>query len=125
MRFRGVVERKSYTGGTADGLWYVGGAPVSNAYNVYSLTTSAPAQTYYLNAGAQADVCVGIDYERTVRVQGGGRVTLTSNTGTDSAQVSNHDAMNAPIFVPGVAPAPMAYDGQFVQMDVVSVTLVP
>lgn len=121
MRFRGVVERKTYSGGRADGPWYVGGAPASNPYNIYSLTVSDPAETYYLNPGPQADVCVALDFERTVRVRGNARLTLGTNTGTDTAQVNNRGA----IVVPGIAPAPDAYDGQFIQMDVLSVTLVP
>jgi len=120
-----VVERKAYAGGAADGPWYVGGSPASNAYNIYSLTTSAPAQTYYVNAGPQAEVCVAIDFVRTVRVNGGARVQLNASTGNDAAQLTNRDAAGQAIVVPGIAPAPSAYDGQFVQMDVVSVTPVP
>ena len=125
LRFRGVVERQAYAGGAADGPWYVGGSPASNAYNIYSLTTSSPAQTYYVNAGPQAEVCVAIDFVRTVRVNGGARVQLSASTGNDAAQLTNHDAAGQAIVVPGIAPSPSAYDGQFVQMDVVSVTPVP
>ena len=31
LRFRGVVEERSYVEGTADGNWYVGGAPAAAA----------------------------------------------------------------------------------------------
>lgn len=120
-----MVELKDYVGGTRDGYWHVGGTPPNNAYNIYSLTTSAPAQTYYVNAGSQRDVCYAIDITRTIRVNGGAIVRLVANTGTDSFEVINRDALGQPIVVPDVPPAPASYDGQFVQMDVVSVTLVP
>jgi hypothetical protein len=32
LRFRGVVEQKTYTGGQADGYWYIGGASNGDAY---------------------------------------------------------------------------------------------
>jgi len=40
-------------------------------------------------------------------------------------QVENVDASGTPFVVPGVAPAPAPYDGQFVQVDVVSVARAP
>jgi hypothetical protein len=118
---RGVVERKAYSGGRLDGPWYVGGTPDSNRYNIYSLTVSDPAETYFLNPGTHDDACIALDFERTVRVRGNARVTLTTNTGTDDAQVANASRF----VVTGIAPAPNHDDGQFVQMDVLSVTLVP
>jgi hypothetical protein len=51
LRFRGVVEEKTYLYGTAEGHWQIGGIPNEDLYNVYKLEVAAPAQTYYLNAG--------------------------------------------------------------------------
>jgi len=84
LRFRGVIEQRTYEGGTQEGSWYVGGsAPsMSDTYNIYSLNISSPPQQYYLNAGTSGlTYCSGVDY-------------------TESD----------------------AYDGQFLQMDVISVT---
>jgi hypothetical protein len=39
----------------------------------------------------------------------------------DGHQITNVDAGGNPIVVPGIAPAPAAYHGQFIEMDVVSV----
>ena len=39
----------------------------------------------------------------------------------DALQIQNVDADGAPIVPSGVPPAPDAYDGQFIQMDVVAV----
>jgi hypothetical protein len=40
-------------------------------------------------------------------------------------EIKNLDAQGTPAVVPGVPPAPAAFDGQFIQMDVVSVERVP
>lgn len=124
LRFRGAVEERGYTGGTADGLWYVGGIPAADdLYNVYSLQISDPPQVYYLNAGESGHAYIGgIDYTHTVQGVGGATITLTADP-TDDAQIKNRTDPDAePVIPEGVPPAPAAYDGQFVQMDVVSVT---
>src|SRR5579871_4402697 len=59
LRFRGVIEHKSYSGGTFpdsfNNLWVKGGTPSGTAWNVYKLTISSPYQVYYLNNGADSD----------------------------------------------------------------------
>ena len=125
LRFRGVVETKAYSGGATDGFLNVGGTPAGDAWNVYRLSISAPAQTLYLNAGTSGLFhSFGIDYTRTVRAASGATVTLTSLS-IDNLEIVNRDDGGNPIVVPNVPPAPSPYDGQFVQMDVVSVTRVP
>ncbi len=125
LRFRGVVEETTYTGGTRDGFWYTGGTPSAAEYNVYRLDISSPAQTYFLNAGTAGLLyCFAIDYTQTVRVATGATVTLTADP-IDGRQIRNRDARGMPIVVPDIPPAPTAYDGQFIQMDVLSVTQVP
>jgi hypothetical protein len=125
LRFRGVVEEKTYTGGVADGYWYTGGSPASDNWNIYRLDISDPAQTFFLNAGSSGlFYCVRLDYTRTVRVRSGAKVTLTALS-NDGQEIKNIDSGGTPIVVPGVPPAPNAYNGQFIQMDVASVTLVP
>jgi predicted small lipoprotein YifL len=127
LRFRGVVETKGYSGGTADATssWYAGGTPSGSNWNVYSLSISSPAATYYLNAGPDdAFFCIPLDFEKTVRMDAGATVTLYA-TSTEGQEIKNVGADATPIIVPGVAPSPASYDGQFVQVDVVHVTLVP
>jgi hypothetical protein len=40
----------------------------------------------------------------------------------DGFQLANRDAAGNPIVIAGVPPAPTAFDGQFIQMEVLSVT---
>jgi hypothetical protein len=125
LRFRGVVEQTSYTGGTADGFWYTGGSPSDPKYNVYRLDVSNPPQTYFLNAGtAQLLYCVAIDYTRSLRIATGATVTLTADP-LDGLEIKNRDSNGMPIVIPGIPPAPAAFDGQFIQMDVLSVSQAP
>jgi hypothetical protein len=121
LRFRGVVEYHSYTGGQQDGLWYVGGRSNQGSYNIYKLEVSDPPQVFYLNADrAGIARCWAIDYTRKVRVQGGSKVILSADA-QDGALLGNHDDKGQPIIIPGVKPAPDKYIGQFIQMDVLSV----
>jgi hypothetical protein len=48
-------------------------------------------------------------------------VTLTANP-VDGLEWGNEDMAGNPIVVPDVPPYPKPYNGQFVQMDVTSVT---
>jgi hypothetical protein len=122
LRFRGVVEEKTYLYGTAEEHWQIGGIPNEDLYNVYKLEIAAPAQTYYLNAGQTGlGYCVAIDYTKTIQAKAGTVVSLSADS-IDSAQVDNHSDPGDPVIVPGIPPAPTFYDGQFIQMDVVSVT---
>jgi hypothetical protein len=89
----------------------MGAGPISN-----------PPQQYFLNAGASGTLyCFGVDYTETVQIAAGATVTLTADP-VDAVSAFNQDANGSPIVVPGIPPAPDAYDGQFLQMDVVSVT---
>lgn len=124
LQFRGVIETEGYTGGTNDGAFFqIGGNPINDTWNIYRLDVSSPRGTYYLNRGRGGlFYCFRIDYKKTIRIEAGATVTLTADP-VDSAreQIVNRDERGQPIVVPGVAPAPRAFDGQFIQMDVVSV----
>ena len=63
-----------------------------------------------------------IDYQKTIRVPGGATVTLSADA-QDGNLVSSTDDKGKPLVIPAVPPAPAPFDGQFIQMDVVS--LVP
>jgi hypothetical protein len=123
LRFRGVAEQKTYTGGTQDGSFYTGGAEDGGSYNVYAMAVSSPAQTYYLNAGSSNITnCWLLDYTKTIPMDAGATVTLTA-LAKDGQEIKNRDAATgAPIVVPDIPPAPDPFNGQFIQMDVVSVT---
>ncbi|MBS2013204.1 MAG: hypothetical protein JST00_09975 [Deltaproteobacteria bacterium] len=125
LRFRGVIEPKTYNGGVETGFFSVGGTPASDTANIYRLTVSAPAATFFVNSGttraSNALYAEAIDYEATVDIQAGATVTLTAEP-LDALQIKNRDQAGAPFVIPGIAPAPAAFDGQFVQMDVLAVT---
>jgi hypothetical protein len=129
LHFRGIVEEKTYSGGTAGNatgssnptLFISGGTPAADTWNIYSLAVSSPAQTFYLNAGASGtDQTRLIDYQATITMAFGALVTLTANS-VENVETFNRDGSGAPVIVTGVPPAPLAYDGQFVQVDVESV----
>jgi len=102
-----------------------GGTPAGDGYNVYSLTISAPAQTVYLNSGTSyIGHCWPIDYTVTLPMQSSASVSLSADT-VDGIEITNLDANGNPIVVPGISPAPAAYDGQFIQMDVTNVVPMP
>lgn len=128
LRFRGVVEPKTYTGGARTGWFQTGGTPASDTANIYRLTVSNPAQTFYVNAGttraSNALYCEAFDYQATVRAAAGATFTLQAQP-LDALQIRNRDQAGTAIVVAGVPPAPQAYAGQFVQMDVVSVAKAP
>jgi hypothetical protein len=132
MRVRGVLEPRVYTGGTKSGdHFYVGGAPVSPSnYNAVSITVSSPAQTYYLNLAegeGEAYRVLNLSYTAVVRAKGGSTLTLKLED-PDCSLVRNcrsFDGACEPYVPTGVPPAPESFNGQFVQLDLVSVTPAP
>jgi hypothetical protein len=56
----------------------------------------------------------------TVPLDAGATVTLTAMP-IDGHEIENVDPSGTPIVIPDIAPAPAAYAGQFVQVDVVDV----
>ena len=121
LRFRGVVEQKTYEGGTTYDYFNVGGTPPVDGYNVYQMHVTSPAGDYYLNAGTSGiEQSWLIDYEQTIPMDGGAVVTLTADA-QDGAEIKNVDAEGSPIVVPAIPPAPAAYNGQFVQMNVIGI----
>jgi hypothetical protein len=57
-------------------------------------------------------------------MQSGARITLAADT-VNGSEIINRDANGSPIVVPGISPAPTAYNGQFIQMDVIDVVPMP
>lgn len=132
IRFYGIVEPKVFTGGTASSdRFRVGGTATATNYNPYSLQVAGPTrpelnQIYHLNdAGADGEtrVVYPIDYTKTLRIEGGSMVTLTSYD-PDCTIVRNCRMPNAANCMP-YSVAGSAFNGQFVQMTVMSIAMVP
>lgn len=121
VRVRGVVEMSAYMGGMFDGPIYVGGS-VDSYWLPYGLTVSDPPQTYWLNPQGDGDLFThGIDYTYTLPVVDGGELMLMAGPDNDGCSLFNHDPMGEPIVIPDVPPAPAAFDGQFIQIDIESI----
>lgn len=118
--FRGVIEQKTYSLGCVDQSWVAGGDDNGDSYNVYELSISSPPQHYFLNAGASNIThCWVIDYEKSFRADAGATVTLYAAS-KDNQEIRNIDANGQPLTVAGTS-VQQPYDGQFIEMDVVSV----
>ncbi len=119
LRFRGVMELCGYSGGTNDGAFFqIGGTPDASGYNVYALVVADPPQTYYLNRyhtfiGDGSPYVFAIDYQATVPVRGSTVITLQARS-RDGVELFS-DA----VVVTGIPAAPV---GQFIQVDVISIT---
>ncbi len=126
FRVRGLTEPNTYTGGRLEGeRFYIGGTTSAAGYTSYMMTVADPEQHYFFNFNpTTGHVHFVLDYEVTVQIRGGSEVTFEvdgDGSVPDGHQVSNFDEM----VVPDVPPAPDWYDGQFVQLDVVSVEVAP
>ena len=125
IRLRGLVEQKTYTDYTnPDGMWVEGGAPDGGSFNIFRLHVSSPEIIYYLNVGSSyIDECFVLDIEKTIVMDHGATLTLLADAGGDALSTKNRDDNGDPIVVNGVPPYPYPFDGQFVQMDIVDVTI--
>jgi len=127
LRVRGVIEERTYLGGTTTGFWNEGGRMpmTTDGYNSWSLTTSAPMQQFWLNAGmsGRAPYSQLLDEMHVVRVNGGATFTLTGDP-LNGREYDNRDGSGAHVVVPDVPPAPDWFNGELVQLDVVSVACV-
>jgi hypothetical protein len=116
LRMRGVVEQKTYSGGTRLGYWQVGGTPDTTGYNVYHLRVGD--QDYYVNAGqSMIRYCWPVDYTQTILVHVGDEIVFEA-TSSDTAIIKNRDEAGQPIVVAGIPPAPDSFNGQFMQVNV-------
>ena len=129
LRFRGVVEPKTYTGGTPAGdNFYIGGTPSPSNFNVYGFTVSAPlpAVEYYLNfepVRGERDYILTFDYQKTIPVEGGATITLIAYTlqcGLLRNCRSFATTACEPLVVDSLMP-PAEPNGHVIQVDVISV----
>ena len=118
LRFRGVVEPMKYKDGKQVGdYFYIGGEKDNGTYNIYKISVSSPESHYYLNRqDAVGHKIFSIDYTQTIEIDGGATVTFTGD-GQNGQMIANFKKL----VVPDVSPAPMPYNGQFVQVNVMEV----
>ena len=68
-------------------------------------------------------MCRTIDETLVVEADGRARFTLFASTvDGNRSEIRNRGEDGGAFVVPGVPPAPAPYDGQFIQVDVLSVT---
>jgi hypothetical protein len=126
LRVRGLSEPNMYMGGMLDSTnnrFYTGGTATTadgGGYTSYMMTVADPAQHYFFNSNPSlGHLHFLLDYTVTVKIRGGTTVTFDvdgDGSHPDGVQVDNSDHL----VVPDLSPAPAWYDGQFVQLDVVS-----
>jgi hypothetical protein len=119
LHVRGIVEPKNFTGGEVQHEHFqVGGMPLKNDYNFYSLHVSDPEATYTFNRNEEkvGHYTFVIDYRVTIPIRGGAIVTMGAYDSNDVA-IANHQHL----VVAGLPPAPLPFDGQFFQLDVESI----
>ncbi|HRH95719.1 MAG TPA: hypothetical protein PLB55_07270 [Prosthecobacter sp.] len=118
LRVRGVVEPMMYKNGQQVGeRFYIGGVPNNKTYNIYQLTVSSPAQHFFFNRDDKVGHRIfTLDYTTTIEIDGGATLTLHGD-GQNGHMITNFSKL----VVPDVAPAPQPYNGQFIQLNVVSV----
>lgn len=132
LRFRGVVEQKTYSGASAagatgknPGFLAIGGTPGGDNWNDYSLIVAAPTLMLRLNRGDSFhDYVDPFDYTAVLRAVAGTSLVLRVDP-IDSYEAENRGDDDVPVVIPNIPPAPSAFDGQFVQIDVTSVRLAP
>lgn len=121
LRVRGVIERVRYEGGE-DGGWYnLGGEPVQESFNIFALEVPESVLPYHLNAGpSDFFECVPLDEELDVELRGDAVVRLFADP-RDGEGLRNRDGNGDPIVIEGIDPDPEAFEGQFIQIDLVGV----
>jgi hypothetical protein len=118
LRFRGVVEPMMYKNGQQVGeYFYIGGEKNNATYNVYQISVSSPKSHFFLNRQDKVGHSIfTIDYTQTIEIDGGADVVFFGD-GQNGKLITNFKKL----VVPGIAPSPAPYNGQFVQLDVLDV----
>ena len=118
LRFRGVVEPMMYKDGQQVGeYFYIGGEKNNATYNVYQISVSSPKSHFFLNRQDKVGHSIfTIDYTQTIEIDGGAEIVFFGD-GQNGKLITNFKKL----VVPGIAPAPAPYNGQFDQVDVLDV----
>jgi hypothetical protein len=131
VRVRGVVETRAYVAGVPVAAFVRRGVEANpsagDAWNVYRLEVSDPPERWALNHGASGEYeCHAVDTTFSFRVRAGATVRLfASSVDARRSQIRNRSDAGVALVIDGVRPAPMPFDGQFLQLDVLSVTAAP
>jgi len=128
IHVRGTAETGDYTGTVstdADGF-VVGGVHTSGSPHLnLSFDVSSPKQTYHFNGYKPGNARVEtFDFTKTIKIDGGATIRMVaSDTDCDMHRycVPNSNPCQGYV-IPGVTPAPMPFDGSFLQMNVASVS---
>jgi hypothetical protein len=139
LRVRGIVEPKHYDNCPKQVEGFCGGpnaAPAeAGAYNVYMIQVANSGGTarYFLNALDENEEhdSYPLDYEATIDIEGGAEIQLVAADENctaikNCANDGSNDLTCNPITLPDLADHPeivQPYNGQFIVLDVVSVTL--
>jgi len=126
LRFRGVIETKTYKHGRQDGFFHTEGESDPSNESEYRISISDPEQIIFLNSASQPqNFSEAIDYERTVTMRGNAELELAGDRGIEVCGRDNGEVDADPstrIVIPDIPPSPDPFDGQFLQIDLVSIT---
>lgn len=125
LRVRGVVERVRFEGGTGEGPLVEAPRSTNPTWNAFVLQTSEPPSQYLLNGAVDQPIPTEIiDYEMRIEVDGGSTLTLRGDSDDEEGRI-NESSRGEPLVVEGIPPAPLAFDGQFVHVEILDVRLLP
>jgi hypothetical protein len=127
IQIRGLSEPKDFTGGEVlENHFQIGGTPGTNDYNIYAIDVGDPAERYTLNRNEMGTghYTFVMDYTVTIPIRGGTeiRLTMIDPNNIAIANPGGNIASGEPWVVPDIPPFPDPFYGQFIQMDVLSVT---
>ncbi len=126
LHFRGLTEAHTFTPQVPDSpaphmIKGSVGTPNVDAHTKFWLEVAQPTEKYYANAFSSIEGefdhrLFALDYMADITVQGGATVAFKyTDDNTEQSRNFNNTV------VPGVPPDPNPFDGQFLQVDVVSV----
>jgi hypothetical protein len=121
LHFCGPIEGTTYVNCTPhpdSAAICVDGKPQGRpTYPAYSMATSSPPHTYFLNNLFKAEDIVKADYSATFEITGGSTITFASDGGSNdntyTATLKNHNYT-----CPGVPGIVQPYNGQFIWVTV-------
>ncbi len=123
VRIRGVMSNNTYQNGTSAGTgWYAGGSAMMSIYDQLAVTVSSPAAVYFINEGTDRNCCTHVfDYTAGFDIDGGATVTFDGKTGDAYIWENKNGPNGAALTVAGVTTTPDPYDGEFAQMDLLTI----
>jgi hypothetical protein len=120
LRIRGVIEPKDYVNCAPQftGPLHVckGGMPGTTTFNPWSMKISDPPMAFWLNQGDAPPThrVERIDGQFTIQAKGKAKIDFLVDT------LNGGEIRNCTYVIDGIKPAPSTYDGNFLQLDVVS-----